>query len=93
MIPGNIRFAQQLDHMIKKRQFRSSTHGQELTLSLIDHILKVNKSKASANDILGLKRYLLGKEIADMLGIKVSEFKSNRDSCGKYHKAYAVFKM
>lgn len=73
MIPQNIKLAHQLDHMIKKRQFRSSTHGQELTRSLIDHILKVNKSKASANDILGLMCYLLGKEIADMLDIKVSE--------------------
>lgn len=70
----------------------------------------MNKSKASANDILGLMRYLLGKEIADMLEIKVSElpaykllfikvigflksFKSKRDSSGKYHKAYAVFKL
>ncbi|MNL50190.1 hypothetical protein D3C87_1731870 [compost metagenome] len=33
----------------------------------------MNKSKASANDILGLMCYLLGKEIADMLDIKVSE--------------------
>lgn len=67
LIPGNSTMAQQLDSAIKKRQFRVSTHGQELTQSLINHILSINKSKATANDILGLMRYLLGAEIADML--------------------------
>ena len=69
LIPGNSKIAQQLDSVIKKRQFRVSTHGQELTQSLINHILSINKSKATANDILGLMRHLLGTEIADMLVI------------------------
>ncbi|TDO21281.1 hypothetical protein [Pedobacter duraquae] len=65
--------AQQLDKVIKKRQFSQSDHGKELTRSLIDHILKVNKSKASAQEIVGLMRYLLGTEIADMLEIEAPD--------------------
>jgi hypothetical protein len=70
LIPENAKMAQQLDAIIKRRQFSVSAHGQELTKSLTDHILSVNKSKATANDILGLMRYLLGEEIADMLAIE-----------------------
>lgn len=70
LIPEDSRKAQQLDKLIKKRQFRSSVHGRELALSLTEHILKVNKSKATAKDILGLMRHLLGTEIADMIDIK-----------------------
>ncbi|MCO5949851.1 oxygenase MpaB family protein [Mucilaginibacter flavidus] len=73
LIPANMKMAQQLDSAIKQRQFRVSAHGRELTASLIGHILEVNKSKATANDILGLMRYLLGTEIADMLSINAPE--------------------
>lgn len=73
LIPQNSKMAQQLDALIKQRQFMVSPHGQELTRSLTDHISSVNKSKATANDILGLMRYLLGKEIADMLVIDAPE--------------------
>ncbi len=73
LIPENSKMAQQLDTIIKRRQFSVSSHGQELTRSLTAHILSVNKSKATANDILGLMRYLLGKEIADMLAINAPE--------------------
>jgi len=73
LIPENAKMAQQLDSLIKKRQFSVSAHGQELTRSLIAHILSINKSKATANDILGLMRYLLGKEISDMLAIDAPE--------------------
>jgi hypothetical protein len=63
LIPENSKHALQLDGMIKQRQFRTSAHGKALTSSLTEHILKVNTSKATKNDILGLMRYLLGKEI------------------------------
>jgi len=76
LIPENSKMAQQLDSSIKKRQFQISTHGQELTGSLTDHILSVNKSKATANDIKGLMRYLLGKDIADMLDINAPNLPS-----------------
>jgi hypothetical protein len=73
LIPENSKMAQQLDTIIKQRQFAVSAHGRELTRALTGHILSVNKSKATANDILGLMRYLLGKEIADMLAIDAPE--------------------
>jgi hypothetical protein len=73
LIPENSKQALQLDHRIKQRQFCVSAHGQELTVSLVEHILSVNKSKATANDIKGLMRYLLGGEIADMLSLKAPE--------------------
>jgi hypothetical protein len=73
LIPQNVKMAQQLDVAIKQRQFCSSSHGKELTQSLCNHILAINKSKATDNDILGLMRYLLGTEIADMLSIKAPE--------------------
>jgi hypothetical protein len=73
LIPENSKMAQQLDNTIKRRQFAVSAHGRELTGSLTAHILSVNKSKATANDILGLMRYLLGKEMADMLAINAPE--------------------
>ncbi|WP_454803260.1 oxygenase MpaB family protein [Mucilaginibacter phyllosphaerae] len=73
LIPQNAKRAQQLDGIIKQRQFSVSAHGQELTRSLTDHILSINKSKATANDILGLMRYLLGKDVADMLAINAPE--------------------
>ncbi|MGY4386084.1 hypothetical protein ACVWYN_003134 [Pedobacter sp. UYP24] len=73
LIPENTKEAQQLDIAIKKHQFCVSIHGKELTKSLTTHILKVNQSKATANEILGLMRYLLGSEIADMLSIEAPE--------------------
>jgi len=70
LIPANSKLAHQLDLIIKKRQFVNSAHGVELTKSLTEHILRVNRSKATASEILGLMRYLLGTEIADQLAIK-----------------------
>ncbi|RZK68129.1 MAG: DUF2236 domain-containing protein [Pedobacter sp.] len=73
LLPENGKMATQLDLAIKSRQFRSSDHGKELTKSLIDHILSVNRRKVSKNDILGLMRNLLGNDIADMLSIQAPE--------------------
>lgn len=70
MIPRDAKAAQYLDSAIKDRQFKDSEHGQELTQSLTDHILEVNKGKATPNEVLGLMRYLLGTDIADLLAIK-----------------------
>lgn len=70
LIPKNKHEAEYLDITIKNREFRASNHGAELTQSLINHIMSVNTSKATADDIIGLMRYLLGSEIADMLSMK-----------------------
>jgi len=70
LIPENFTQAELLDSRIKKRQFVDSVHGKELTQALIEHILSVNESKATADDIKGLMRYLLGDEISDKLSIE-----------------------
>ncbi len=73
LIAKDPKTARELDRMISKRQFRASAHGRELTGALTAHIMSVNNSKATANDILGLMRYLLGPDIADQLGIDVPQ--------------------
>jgi hypothetical protein len=73
LISQNSKMAQQLDSSIKKRQFKFSTHGQELTSSLTAHIMSVNKSKATVEDILGLMRYLLENDISEMLAINAPD--------------------
>lgn len=73
MIPENPKMAQLLDRRISQRQFCVSPHGVELTQSLTDHIISINTSKASPGEILGLMRYLLGTEVADMLSIDVPD--------------------
>lgn len=103
LIPENATQAEQLDTMIKRRQFRMSEHGQELTKSLIDHILKVNNSAASAGDIIGLMRYLLGEELSGMLNIGVPRLRRYKlfllrathyvksfRSIGDYRKEYTL---
>ncbi|RFZ84233.1 DUF2236 domain-containing protein [Mucilaginibacter terrenus] len=76
LLPGSVKEAQILDTIISKRQFSSSAHGEELTSSLTKHITGVNNTGASANDILGLMRYLLGAPVADMLKIDAPELPS-----------------
>ncbi|QTE39029.1 oxygenase MpaB family protein [Mucilaginibacter gossypii] len=92
LIPENSKMAQQLDNIIKRRQFAVSAHGQELTRSLTAHILSVNKSKATANDILGLMRYLLGKEMADMLAIDAPELPAYKLTLIKTLNLFKSFK-
>lgn len=70
LIPANKQEAEHLDVTIKNREFRASSHGAELTQSLIDHIMSVNTSRATVDDIVGLMRYLLGEEISNMLSMK-----------------------
>ena len=69
LIPMTSKMAQLLDHTINARQFCVSEHGRQLTQTLTTHIVSVNEGKATANEILGLMRYLLGADVADMLGI------------------------
>lgn len=92
LLPQNGKMATQLDLAIKKRQFRSSTHGQELTKSLIEHILKVNRRKVSNSDILGLMRHLLGSEVADMLkvpGPELPRYKLTLLRAMKFFKSFS----
>ena len=70
LIPADRLEAEYLDASIKDREFRASSHGAELTQSLINHIMSVNTSMATIDDIIGLMRYLLGDQISDMLSMK-----------------------
>ncbi len=72
LITDNYDQANYLDARIKERQFTPSAHGKELTQALIEHIMSVNESKATEDDIRGLMRYLLGEEISDHLSIAPS---------------------
>lgn len=69
LIPQEPEMVEVLDKTISRRQFRSSEHGIALTRSLVHHVLATNKGKVTENDILGLMKYLLGKNVAAMLGI------------------------
>jgi hypothetical protein len=73
LLPDSPKQAQVLDTIIGQREFKASEHGQELASRLTDHIISINRSKATDNDILGLMRYLLGKNVADMLNISAPE--------------------
>ncbi|MGZ3753999.1 MAG: oxygenase MpaB family protein [Mucilaginibacter sp.] len=73
LLPANAKHAQLLDSRIGTRQFKVSDHGRELSRSLTEHIKAINTGKASADEVLGLMRYLLGYDIADMLGITAPE--------------------
>lgn len=91
LIPATPKLAQQLDTEIKRRQFRTSVQGQALTRSLISHILSINNRKASKNEVLGLMRYLLGNEIADMLAVSVPELSGYKLSLMKTINLFKSF--
>ncbi|MEJ7559130.1 MAG: oxygenase MpaB family protein [Pedobacter sp.] len=76
MIPKDIKMAQQLELAIRRRQFKPSVQGVALTSSLTEHIVAAQSSKASAGDILGLMRHLLGTEVSDLLSIKAAQIPS-----------------
>ena len=68
-----------LEHAIRQRQFRSSTQGRELTASLTNYFKTVNTGKDFTHaEILGLMRYLLGSEVAGIIGIDAPELDRNK---------------
>lgn len=69
LVQKDLKSAQVLEALIAKRQFKPSAQGQALTKSLIDHILSLGKDIAQPDEILGLMRYLLGDNMANMLNI------------------------
>ncbi len=73
LITPNHDKAQLLDNAISRRQFCISSHGKELAKSLTDHIISVNKSNVTSDEMLGLMRYLLTPKIADMLSIEAPD--------------------
>ena len=92
LIPKDSKMAQHLDRAISHRQFAESSHGRELTKSLTDHIIAINKGKAASNDILGLMRYLLGTEVGNMLSINAPDLPAYKISLLQTLNIFKSFK-
>jgi hypothetical protein len=71
LIPNTGKAATNLEEAIRLRQFAPSEQGRDLTASLIAYFYKVNDGSTYTNtDIYQLIHYLLGDEVAELLGIK-----------------------
>lgn len=68
LLPGTGKEALLLEEGIRKRNFKSSDHGQSLTRSLINYFSSVDAA-FPAKETMQLMRYLLGDEVADLLAL------------------------
>jgi hypothetical protein len=81
LLPANGKAANNLENAIRTRQFSPSEQGKSLTASLTGYFCKVNDGSIYTNaDIHQLMRYLLGKEIAALLGIAGSDMSEGKIS-------------
>lgn len=72
LLPGTIKEAYTLDQAISRRHFKSSEAGVALTAALLAHY---NASSTDAPvPIAAFMRFLLGNNVADLLGLPVSPF-------------------
>jgi hypothetical protein len=79
LLPGTGKEAQRLEAMIRRRHFKPSWHGQSLTKALTDFFSSsLEASPAAPQDVLGLMRYLLGDEVARILGLTAPELSLNK---------------
>ncbi len=80
LLPAQGRQVSLLEQTIRRRQFKSSIQGIELTRSLIDYYQSVNPGTAYdfKSRVLPLMRFLLGNEAADILNLPETEL-SPRD--------------
>lgn len=69
LIPQNGKSANALELAIRERHFKPSEHGRELTKVLTAYFNSVTPENVSPKDTLQLMRYLLGDDVADMLGL------------------------
>jgi hypothetical protein len=58
-----------LEHAIRKRHFKTSEQGRALTKSLLNYFNQVTPANVSQQETIQLMRYLLGDEVAEILGI------------------------
>ena len=70
LLPDNIRDAFWLEKRIFHRHFFPSKEGQELTRQLINHYKQNIPNKATIALINPLIRHLLGKEVAEIIGLR-----------------------
>jgi hypothetical protein len=79
LLPETGRQAQRLEAMIRKRQFKSSVHGQSLTKALTDFFSsRLTSNSVDQNEVLGLMRFLLGDEVTKILGLSAPELSRSK---------------
>ena len=69
LLPVDLREAYHLDRAIYRRQFQPSAAGKGLTQSLTKVLQNQAPSKQLQNFPIAQMRFLLGKEVADLLGV------------------------
>lgn len=69
LTPHEGKTATLLESAIRKRNFRSSIHGKELTKALLDHIVGDSSVRLTPQEIYQIVRFLLGDEVADILAV------------------------
>jgi hypothetical protein len=73
LIPHDGKAANALERAIRERHFKESSHGRELTAGLMNYFATVPTAKTSHKQTIMLMRYLLGDEVANILGVPQSE--------------------
>lgn len=74
LLMGSTRNALQLERAIAKRNFQKCDEGVALTASLRNHIESEMKGKPVTLPVAALMEYLLGSELAAVLGLQSSGF-------------------
>jgi hypothetical protein len=69
LIPHDGKAATLLESAIRERHFKPSLQGKVLTKSLLDHIVGDSSVRLSSQEIYQIVRFLLGDEVADILGV------------------------
>jgi hypothetical protein len=69
LLPRNMKEAQDLEKRIAARQFYPSKEGEELTMQLLEHYRTNIPNKATVQLIKPLIIYMLGDEIASIIGL------------------------
>ena len=79
LLPNTGKDAFNLEEAIRLRQFKPSEHGMELTSALLKYFTSINTNSGLSNqEIPQLMRYLLGNEVADILGLPTEEYPANK---------------
>lgn len=74
LLPVDNKSAYLLERNIRERQFRSSESGRRLTESLLNYFEVATFESPLKGQSDALVSYLLGEEIAEMLGVKSTKF-------------------
>ena len=79
LLPNSGKDAFNLEEAIRVRQFKASNHGMDLTSSLLKYFTNINSNSGLSNqEIPQLMRYLLGNEVADILGLPNEQYPANK---------------